>query len=102
MGSLRRGRLVWWACLSRQRLIQNTPRLNHRLSRDRLVQINRLIVQCAEETVLFRDAHPWVAPFVARNRHFRIEPYTFECQTPRGLEPRSGQRVVARVPPVAS
>jgi Protein of unknown function (DUF4238) len=74
---------------------------SHKLTRDRLLQINRLIVQCAEETVLFRDDHPWVVPFVAKNRNFRIEPYTFELRTPRGTELRSGQRVVERVPPRA-
>jgi hypothetical protein len=73
---------------------------SRRLTRASLEQANRLIVRCAEETVLFRDDHPWVAPFVASHRHFRIEPYTFEQRTPRGREQRSGQRVVERVRPI--
>ena len=75
---------------------------SHKLTRDRLLQINRLIVQCAEETVLFRDDHPWVAPFVAKNRNFRIEPYTFELRTQRGVELRSGQRVVNYAPAIVT
>ena len=55
-------------------------------------------VKC--KVVLFQaNDHPWVAPFVAKNRNFRIEPYTFELRTRRGTELHSGQRVVERVPP---
>lgn len=74
----------------------------HRLTRDRVLQINRLIVQCAEETVLFRDDRPWVASFVAKNRRFRIEPYSYELRTSRGIEQWVGQRAIERVAPSAA
>lgn len=44
-----------------------------RLDRKEVAHINKLIVRCAEETVFFRDNHPWVSRFVHRNRGFRIE-----------------------------
>ncbi len=52
------------------------------ISHAELVQLNRLIVQCAEETVFYRDDSPWVQSFVAKNRQYRIEPFTHELSTP--------------------
>jgi len=46
------------------------------------VEINRMVVHCAENTVFSRDGPAWVQKFVARNRHYRIEPNT--CKLPRG------------------
>jgi hypothetical protein len=37
------------------------------------VNINRLIVRCAETTVFFRDNYEWVPNFVEKNAGFRIE-----------------------------
>lgn len=42
-------------------------------SRSEIVDINRLIVRCAEEMVFFRDNLPWVANFIEKNRNYRIE-----------------------------
>ena len=69
------------------------------ISHAELVQLNRLIVQCAEETVFYRDDSPWVPPFVAKNRQYRIEPFTHELPTPTGTLLISTQRIVASVPP---
>jgi hypothetical protein len=38
--------------------------------------LNRLIVQCAEDLVLYRDDRAWVESFVAKNRHYHVEPVT--------------------------
>ena len=63
-----------------------------------LSKINRLIVQCVEETVFYRDDRPWVQPFVAKNRHYRIEPISQRVPTPDGSYLISTQRIVASAP----
>jgi len=52
---------------------KTTPR---RLKRSEIVGLNRLIVQCAEDLVLYRDEQDWIEGFVAKNRRYRIEPVT--------------------------
>jgi len=68
------------------------------ISRAEVVQINRLIVQCAEEVVFYRDDRPWVKPFVARNRQYRIEPITHELPTPTGTYQISTQKIMVTAP----
>jgi hypothetical protein len=63
-----------------------------------LVQLNCLIVQCAEEMVFYRDNNPWVQPFVAKYRRYRIEPITHELPTSKGTLLISTQRIVATLP----
>ncbi len=41
-----------------------------------VTDLNRLIVQCAEELVLYRDDHAWIESFVTKNRRYRVEPVT--------------------------
>jgi hypothetical protein len=43
------------------------------LSRAEVVEINRLIVRCAEDAVFYRDNAAWVQKFLASNRDDRIE-----------------------------
>jgi hypothetical protein len=50
-----------------------TPR---RLSRAKVLDLNRLIVRCAEDLILYRDDREWIEGFIAKNRHYRIEPVT--------------------------
>jgi hypothetical protein len=57
-------------------------------------------VRCAEDTVFYRDDHPWIQPFIAKNRYYRIEPHTQELKTPAGKLLVSTQKVVASTPPV--
>lgn len=55
------------------------PRMRFRTERPasgEVREINRLIVQSAEELVFFRDDLYWIPGFVARNRNFRVEPIT--------------------------
>ena len=37
-----------------------------------LVDINRLIVRCAEDSVFYRDDAAWIQKFIAKNRRYRI------------------------------
>ena len=43
------------------------------ISQNETVEINRLIVRCAEDTVFYRDDSAWVQRFIAKNRHYRVE-----------------------------
>jgi hypothetical protein len=47
-----------------------------KLKSKEVTDINRLIVQCAEDLVLYRDDHAWVENFVTKNRHYRVESVT--------------------------
>jgi len=70
------------------------------LGHEELVMLNRLIVQCAEETVFYRDDHQWVRPFISKNRHYRIEAHTSRAPTPTGTILISTQRIVGSTAPV--
>jgi len=69
-----------------------------RVGRDEATIFNRAIVRCAEDAVFYRDARPWVEPFVSKNRHYRIEPLIIKQRTPRGIVQISTHRIVARPP----
>lgn len=59
-------------------------------------QINRLLVQCAEDIVFHRDDHNWIEGFITKNRHYRIEPVTIHIPQDRGILQLSTQRIVSR------
>jgi hypothetical protein len=73
---------------------------SRKVGRKELVQLNCLIVRCAEDSVFYRDDRVWVRPFVTKNRHYLIEPHTHKLTTPTGTLLVSTLRVVARTPPV--
>jgi hypothetical protein len=54
------------------------------ISHKEAVNINRLIVRCAEDTVFYRDCLGWVPKFIAKNRHYRVEPSTSTQRTRNG------------------
>src|SRR5665213_2476102 len=54
-------------------------------------EINRLIVRCAEDTVFYRDDLAWVQKFIAKNRHYRVEPSTSKQPT------RNGSLLISRL-----
>jgi hypothetical protein len=69
------------------------------LDRAEVLELNRLIVRCSEDIVLYRDQHEWIEQFVARNRMYRIE--TVVTRVPWGSEGRgtletASQRVLQR------
>jgi len=68
---------------------------SRKLCHKEVVKLNGLIVRCAEDTVFYRDDLPWVRPFVAKNRHYRIEPHTRRLTTSTGELIVSTQAVVA-------
>lgn len=60
-----------------------------------LSAVNRLLVQCAEELVFYRDDHPWVKPFIGKYAAYRIEAQTREILGSNGKALLvSGQRIV--------
>lgn len=68
------------------------------LRRSEIVEINRLIVQCAEDLVFYRDNHEWIGDFVAKNRHYRIEAVTDRIPYGTGFINISTQRIVLHNP----
>lgn len=63
------------------------PKFNYRnrkISHKDVIDINRLIVRCAEELVFYRDDYPWIKPFVTKNRYYRVEGLTSRSATPTG------------------
>jgi hypothetical protein len=61
------------------------------ISQKEAVEINRLIVRCAEDTVFYRDDSAWVQRFIAKNRHYRVEPSTSTQPT------KNGSRLISRL-----
>jgi hypothetical protein len=61
------------------------------ISQTEAVEINRLIVRCAEDTVFYRDDSAWVQRFIAKNRHYRVEPSTSTQPT------KNGSRLISRL-----
>ena len=55
-----------------------------KLNRSEIIEINRLIVRCAETTVFFRDNHGWVSDFVKKNSSYRIENRTEKIPYKKG------------------
>lgn len=58
--------------------------------------INRLIVQCAEDLVLYRDGHAWIRDFVAKYRWHRVEAITERIPYGTGFMNISRQKIVRR------
>jgi hypothetical protein len=67
-----------------------------RLKRGEVLHLNRLIVQCAEDLILYRDDREWVGRFIAKNQRYRIEPVTQTLSTGTGDLLVSTQRIRAR------
>jgi Protein of unknown function (DUF4238) len=72
---------------------------SRKVNRQEVMKINRLIVRCAEEIVFYRDDSPWVQPFIAKNRKYRIEARTIRITTQLGKVSFLAQRVVQRTDP---
>ena len=65
------------------------------LRRQEIIEINRCLVRCAEDMVFFRDNLDWIVPFIARNRHYRIEGVTQRIPNGTGFLHVSTQRIVS-------
>jgi len=64
------------------------------ITRHEAVGINRILVRSAEDIVFFRDDRSWVAKFVEKNRHFRVETENFQFPRQQGSLQWSRQIVV--------
>jgi Protein of unknown function (DUF4238) len=69
------------------------------ISHQETEEINRLIVRCAEDTVFYRDDLAWVQKFIAKNRHYRVEPSTSKQPTRNGSLLISRLRIVSVAAP---
>ena len=67
------------------------------VGREEVRALNRLLVQCAETLVFYRDDPPWVKPFIMKHASFHIETHTQELGTlgtPSSAMLISRQRIV--------
>jgi Protein of unknown function (DUF4238) len=74
-------------------------RRQRQLKRQEILNANRLIVQCAEDTVFYRDDHKWIDKLVQKNRYHRIEAVTSQFPHGTGHMLLSTQKIVAKRPP---
>jgi len=51
-------------------------------------------VRCAGDSVFYRDDLAWVEKFIAKNRHYRIEPTTHKIAQDEGTFVISSQRIL--------
>jgi hypothetical protein len=58
----------------------------------------RCLVRCAEDIVFYRNNSNCVAPFIAKNRYYRVEGITRRIPHGRGFMNISTQRIVLRRP----
>jgi hypothetical protein len=68
------------------------------IGRQEILEINRLLVRCAEDTVFYRDSHDWIETFIMKNRHYRIETIDSKLPYGTGFLNISRQRIVSRPP----
>ena len=66
------------------------------LKRAEDLEINRLLVRCAEEMIFFRDDRDWIESFVDKNRRYRIEPVTHKLPHGSGQIQISTHRIRAQ------
>jgi hypothetical protein len=64
----------------------------------KILEINRLIVRCAEDMIFYRDNHEWIGKFIAKNRYYRIEAVTKRIPHAEGFLNISQQQVVSYRP----
>ena len=61
------------------------------ISRKEILEINRLIVRCAESLVFFQKDLPWVQRFVQKNSAYRVEAINENINT------KSGNYIITRI-----
>lgn len=69
-----------------------------RLRHQEVIEVNRRLVRCAEDAIFYCDDEDWVVPFIAKNRHYRIEGITHRIPHGRGFLNLSSQRIVLTRP----
>lgn len=68
---------------------------SRKLAHHEVVYINRLIVRSAEDMVFYRDNCDWIAGFISKNRHYRIEAICNRIPYGKGFLNAFTQRVVS-------
>ena len=66
------------------------------LKRAEILEINRLLVRCADDLIFFREDRNWIEGFVAKNRRYRIEPVTHKLPHGGGHLLVSTHRILAQ------
>ena len=66
------------------------------LSRTEVIDVNRLIVQCAEELVFFRDEREWIPSFVAKHRNCYVDCLIDRIPQGTGFLTIARERIVKR------
>jgi hypothetical protein len=66
--------------------------------RSEIIEINRLIVRCAEDMVFYRDNYEWIGKFVAKNRYYRVESATKQVPDAEGFLIYSQRQIVLYQP----
>lgn len=69
------------------------------ISQKEVIEINRLIVRCAEDTVFYCDDSAWVQRFIAKNRHYRVEPSISKQPRGNGSLPISRLKIASIIAP---
>jgi hypothetical protein len=64
-----------------------------KLDRSQVMNINRLIVRCAETTVFFRENYDWVSSFIKKNASFRVETKSQRVPYKKGSIMRTTQEI---------
>jgi len=85
--------------LSRSKPDLSFAKFRHRhctIDRGMTADVNRLIVQCAEDLVFFRDEHEWTFQFVAKHRHYRVDSVTSKVPHGNGIMTLTSERIVER------
>jgi hypothetical protein len=70
-------------------------RRRRQLKRQAILNANRLIVQCAEDTVFYRDDHAWIDKLLQKNRYHHIESVTSQFPHGKGYMLLSTQKIVS-------
>jgi uncharacterized protein DUF4238 len=65
------------------------------LNHQELIEINRLLVRCAEDLVFYKNDESGIRGFISKNRFFRIEGITQRIPVGTGFLNVSSQRVVS-------
>jgi hypothetical protein len=65
----------------------------NKLSRKKVANINKLIVQCAESLIFYNNDLPWVKKFAAKYCQYRIEPLVEEIKVANGSYCIFNQRI---------
>lgn len=64
-------------------------------SRSEIVDLNRLLVRCAEDMIFYRDDLPWIAGFIKNNRNYKVDMLIERMPNGRGFVEIAAQRIVA-------